>query len=683
MYSSVLLADQSNGRRRSQNLTRERLATIGGREKWNNRAEFVLILVGYTIGLGNVWRFPYLCHKNGGASFLIPYFVMLAFVGIPLYYLELCLGQRMRKGSIGVWNEISPYLGGVGFSSVVVCFLVSLYYNVIIAWCVFYFVNSFQNPLPWSSCPTEVVQLGNTTVNRSVAECNASSPTKYFWYRTALDTSPSIEDSVGVNWKMFVCLGCTWFVVWLCMMKGIKVTGKIVYFTATTPLVLLIILFFRGVHLKGYQEGLALLFIPQFDKLQDPLVWMDAATQIFYSLGVAYGSLIAFASYNPIKSECNRDAIHVCLVNCGVSIYASVVVFCFIGFQAEEKMQECLGQQLQQRKALLNGTHWIQNDQLILDYHLPGDEADKLLLSALNNASQAINVTLLKCNKTNFLNQVRPGRALAFLVFTETINKLPLPTLWSIMFFFMLVTVGIDTEFGMLEGVVTPIMDMKIFPNLRKEVLSGIICLASFLLGITTVLSSGEYWLQFIDSHCSGIPLLVIGLVEVLAISYLYGIERFSDDISYMTTKPPRFIWKWCWKFISPIAILVILIMSVQGMAKKRPTYDVWDKSKGDTEGMPYPTWLVILAVFLNLSSIIFIPVVCLLYYFGLMKIRGKGSIVLLPKKVNNANGRNGQAIRLTRLRNSGNKSRVEAVSDHSENGNCERLITNGDTSFA
>ncbi len=161
------------------------------------------------------------------ASFLIPYFVMLAIVGIPLYYLELCLGQRMRKGSIGVWNEISPYLGGVGFSSVAVCFLVSLYYNVIIAWCVFYFVNSFQDPLPWSSCPTEVVRIGNTTVNRSVPECNVSSPTTYFWYRTALDTSADIEDSVGVNWKMFVCLGCTWFMVWLCMMKGIKVTGKV------------------------------------------------------------------------------------------------------------------------------------------------------------------------------------------------------------------------------------------------------------------------------------------------------------------------------------------------------------------------------------------------------------------------------------------------------------------------
>lgn len=90
-------------------------------------------------------------------------------------------------------------------------------------------------------------------------------------------------------------------------------------------------------------------FCLQFDKLKDPLVWRDAATQIFYSLGVAYGSLIAFASYNPMKSECNRDAIHVCLVNCGVSIYASVVVFCFIGFQAEVKMEECLGKQLQER----------------------------------------------------------------------------------------------------------------------------------------------------------------------------------------------------------------------------------------------------------------------------------------------------------------------------------------------
>ena len=96
-----------------------------------------------------------------------------------------------------------------------------------------------------------------------------------------------------------------------------------------------------------------------------------------------------------------------------------------------------------------------------------------------------------------------------------------------------------------------------------------------------------------------------------------------------------------------------------------------------------YPPWLLILAVFLVLSSIVFIPAVALLNYFGWMKIRGKGSIVLLPKKPNRSNRREGQVIRLGKLRKSSSRSRVEAVSDHSENGNCDRLITNGDTSFA
>ena len=81
-----------------------------------------------------------------------------------------------------------------------------------------------------------------------------------------------------------------------------------------------------------------------------------------------------------------------------------------------------------------------------------------------------------------FCSQFAPGRALAFLVFTETINKLPYPALWSVMFFFMLVMVGIDTEFGMMEGVVTPLIDMKLFPNVRKEVLSGKTCATSVLV---------------------------------------------------------------------------------------------------------------------------------------------------------------------------------------------------------
>lgn len=135
------------------------------RETWDNRVQFILSLAGFAVGLGNVWRFPYLTQKNGGGAFLIPYAIMLFVEGIPIFYLELAIGQRLRKGAIGCWNQVSPYLGGLGIAAAVVSFNVALYYNTIMAWCMYYMVESFQNPLPWSSCPVEWV--GNVSkVNR-------------------------------------------------------------------------------------------------------------------------------------------------------------------------------------------------------------------------------------------------------------------------------------------------------------------------------------------------------------------------------------------------------------------------------------------------------------------------------------------------------------------------------------
>ncbi|CAH2237538.1 jg9791 [Pararge aegeria aegeria] len=143
------------------------------RESWDSKLTFLLATVGYAVGLGNVWRFPYLAQKNGGGAFLIPYFVMLAIEGIPIFYLELAIGQRLRKGAIGVWHQVSPYLGGIGISSAVVSFNVALYYNSIIAWCLFYFVQSFQAELPWSECPKKYFSNGSYTTE---PECAVSIP---------------------------------------------------------------------------------------------------------------------------------------------------------------------------------------------------------------------------------------------------------------------------------------------------------------------------------------------------------------------------------------------------------------------------------------------------------------------------------------------------------------------------
>ena len=117
-------------------------------------------------------------------AFLIPYVIALIFLGLPLFILELAIGQRLRKGSIGVWKQISPYLGGLGLASGIVAFNVALYYNTIIAWCLKYFVQvslqmfgvyltqiiylfqSFYIPLPWSKCPTE-----DETTSENYKEC--------------------------------------------------------------------------------------------------------------------------------------------------------------------------------------------------------------------------------------------------------------------------------------------------------------------------------------------------------------------------------------------------------------------------------------------------------------------------------------------------------------------------------
>ncbi|VFV17219.1 sodium-and chloride-dependent [Lynx pardinus] len=306
------------------------------RPLWANPLQFVFACISYAVGLGNVWRFPYLCQMYGGGSFLVPYFVMLVVEGMPLLYLELTVGQRMRQGSIGAWRTISPYLGGVGLASVVVSFFLSTYYNIINAWAFWYLFHSFQDPLPWSVCPLN----GNRTGYDE--ECEKASSTQYFWYRKTLNISPSIQDSGGVQWEQALCLLLAWLVVYLCILRGTESTGKVVYFTALLPYCVLIIYLVRGLTLHGATNGLAYMFTPKLEQLANPKAWINAATQIFFSLGLGFGSLIAFASYNQPSTNCQQHAIIVSLINSSTSIFASVVTFSIYGFKATFNYESCL-----------------------------------------------------------------------------------------------------------------------------------------------------------------------------------------------------------------------------------------------------------------------------------------------------------------------------------------------------
>ncbi|XP_047497772.1 sodium- and chloride-dependent transporter XTRP3-like [Penaeus chinensis] len=552
------------------------------RESWDSKWQYLLAVIGYAVGLGSVWRFPYLCQKNGGGAFLFPYLIMLAVEGIPIFYLELAVGQRLRKGAIGVWNQVSPYCGGIGVASAFVSFNVALYYNTIIAWCLYYLAGSFRSPLPWSDCPKKYYENGSYTV---VRECAKSSPTEYFWYRETLEISPDINHPEKFNWKIAICLLIAWLLTYLCMAKGIASSGKVVYVTATFPYLVLVIFFVRGITLRGMEDGLKHLFTPDWEKLLDPTVWLEAGTQIFFSLGLAFGGLIAFSSYNPVHNNCFRDAVVCGLINCTTAIFAAIVVFSVLGFKANITFDECT----QERERLFT--------------NIPMPE-------------------LPECDLQKTLKNSASGTGLAFIVFTEAINQFPWAPLWSILFFLMLFTLGIDSEFGTLEGVITSIVDLKVFPNIRKEILTGICCAICCVISMVFAHGAGNYVFILFDDFSGNIPLLIVAFFECVSVSYIYGLRRFSDDIELMTGGRPGPFWLLCWKYISPTVMLTILTSSIIKQVVNGSKYMAWDAAEGEVTFQSWPTWAWGLVAVLVLVSALWIPGIALTRLCGLHVIQ-------------------------------------------------------------
>lgn len=463
------------------------------RDTWDNKLQFLLATIGFAVGLGNVWRFPYLCYKNGGGAFLLPYMIMLGIEGIPLLYLELSVGQRLRKGSLKAWGMISQYMEGIGLASLVICILTASYYSVVISWCLFYLFSSFRSSLPWSRCPT--VESFNATSNRTVhtvvLECSQSNSILYFFFRETLNVSESIDETTTWNWKITLCYVAAWIVIYICVIRGIKSSGKVVYFTATFPYIVLTAFFIRGMTMEGFDAGVRHLFTPQWDKLTDPVIWMEAAAQIFYSTGLGFGCILAFASYNPMHENTLKDAITISLINSATSLFASVVVFSILGFRATLNVKNC-----EKEHAIMNSTFMT-------------------------------NTTSNDCDFDKFLKQAALGPGLVFIAFSDAIRNMPAAPVWAVLFFLMCLTLGIDSLFGGLESISASLADLKRFSNVRMEYISGGICITCFVLGLSMVQDSGSYVVQLFDKFSANVALLVIAICEFVSVSWFYGYERY------------------------------------------------------------------------------------------------------------------------------------------------------------
>ncbi|MDD4731714.1 MAG: sodium-dependent transporter [Desulfovibrio sp.] len=279
------------------------------RETWSSRTGFILAAVGSAIGLGNIWRFPYMVYENGGGAFLIPYFVAMLTAGIPFMILEFGLGHRFRGSAPKIFASISRRMEWLGWWQVVVAGIIATYYVVVVAWALNYFVLSFS--LGWGDMP------------------------KDFFFGDFLQLTDSPLNIGGLNMSVFSAVIVAWGVTFLAVFTGVRGGVERANKIFMPVLFVLVLVFIaRGLMLPGAGEGLEWLFRPDFNALLDYSVWADAFGQIFYSLSIGFAIMLAYSSYLPKQSDIANNASMTVFINCGFSMLAGLMIFSVLGYMA-------------------------------------------------------------------------------------------------------------------------------------------------------------------------------------------------------------------------------------------------------------------------------------------------------------------------------------------------------------
>ncbi|XP_049866830.1 sodium- and chloride-dependent glycine transporter 1-like [Pectinophora gossypiella] len=474
-------------------------------ERWANPVEYLLSCLGYAVGIGNLWRFPYLCYRNGGGAFLIPYFLTMFICGIPLVYLETTLGQFASAGCISVFN-INPLFKGAGYAVIVLNVVCVIYFAAIMAYPVLYIYHSFSSPLPWKTCdnPWNTEKCTEITGNSSFFQSNGSitTPEDEFFHIRLLRVSAGIHEIGGIVWPVFWCNVICWIIVYLCICNGVKSVGKIVYFTVLFPYVVLCVLLVRGVTLPGAWQGIKYYILPDWGQLMKPKVWLDAATQIFFSLGPGWGGLVSMASFNKFHYNNLRSSIIIPFVNCGTSIWAGFVVFSVLGFAADRA-------------------------------GVPVGEV------------------------------ATAGPGLAFVTYPAAVTMMPAPNLWAVTFFVMLFFLGIDTMFVTIEAVIAGVLDEFPVLRVRKRLVTLATCLALFGLSIICNTEGGLHVIGLLDSHVAIAAVPCVCLLEIIAAVYTYGPRKLSADVLFMTGQPLNRAWLCLWRYVLPVILSVIALCTL------------------------------------------------------------------------------------------------------------------------
>ncbi|XP_069134520.1 sodium- and chloride-dependent glycine transporter 2-like [Argopecten irradians] len=501
--------------------------------KWTSKLEYVVALLGYSIGMPEIWRVPYLTYRNGGGSFIIAYILLMLVCGLPLYFLELALSQYSGKGPWRFW-DICPLLRGVSIAIAVINGLSGINAAILEVWAFEYFVNSFKAVLPWTNCDNDwntpacynedstqtiasyhnassydIVNDTRATLtpsaisNTSAAHQPVDSVNEFWLYRI-LRISGGFEYIGTISVMCVVYLLVIRILGALSMVKSVTTIGKMMYVTALLPIVLILVIWIRALTLPGASAGILYFVTTDFTKLADTQLWTEAAFQAFMTLGPGWGGLMMIGAHNKFRTNCFRASMISTIATLTFGLFNGLVVFSVLGVMSEEI----------------------------------GVPIKDMMTSG--------------------------GFSIGFIAYPKALSYFPLPQVWCVIFYLVILLPGLDVLVVDTEPLLMVLEEM--FPKAlrnRRIPLLAVVSGIMFLLSLPLATQGGVYIFLLVNWYTGTWSVTLICLAECVIFAWIYGNHRVDRDIRLMLNRPLPAIVRFSSAFIMPVFITCLLFISI------------------------------------------------------------------------------------------------------------------------
>ncbi|XP_033736055.1 sodium- and chloride-dependent glycine transporter 2-like [Pecten maximus] len=524
------------------------------RVTWSSTLEFVVSLIGYATGMSDFWRFPYLVWRNGGGAFLIAYTITMITCGVPLYFLEIFLGQYSGKGVFEIW-AFFPLFKGIGISIALLNLCYVSYVSTMRYWLLEYLRQSFTTELPWTSCGntwnTNSCVVSHTLLSSSTngSQWNSTgSATIYqdyttkvtaeeeFWQHNILSLSGGIDEVGSLRWTLVLWTILLKVIVIIGLLKSVKTIGKLMLVTTFFPPLIGLAMLIQALSQNGAKDGLLYLITPDFTKLATSKVWIESTFMAFYSLGPGWGGVMVMGSHMKFHKNCLRNVLLGIFGDLFIALFSSVVLFSVIGVMANEMV-------------------------------VPVEEI------------------------------VKSGMSIGLVGYSRALAYLPFPYVWAVVFFLAVTIVGLDAQVVCTETVVS---FLEGFGNRlgrhRRVLLVVLINAVMLVLNLPFCTQAGPYMFQLVDWYLPTWSVVVIALLEVIAIMWFYGGDRVDCGLQEMIGRKLPHVFRLAAAYISPVMFLLLLLISF--VKYRPPKYGSYE----------YPEYTRVIGWVISCSVVIPIP---------------------------------------------------------------------------